>query len=81
MTRIPLAATLLLGLAAAPALAQTAPTPDDAAARTMQQNQRAYIPQPPRPQVAQDAILQDRPVAALPSVAGRRVVLADRTAR
>ena len=83
MSRIPLAAAaLLLGLATAPALAQSNPAPEDSAARTMQQNQRAYVPAPARPRASQENAVKDRPaVAALPSVSGRRLELADRTAR
>jgi len=81
MSRHTLAAALLLGLVAAPTLAQSNPTPEEsAAARTMQQNQRAYVAPPTRPQVAQEPVAKDRPVAAaVPPIARRRVVLADRT--
>ncbi len=77
MSRIPLAAAaLLLGLAAAPAFAQ-APAPEDSAAvRTMQQNQRAFIPSPAHPQVAQERAVKERPAAAAPAT-GRRFALAD----
>ncbi|MCB4824635.1 hypothetical protein [Roseicella aerolata] len=79
MSRIPLAAAaLLLGLAAAPASAQ-APAPEDsAAARTMQQNQRAFIPSPARPQVAQERAVKERPVVTAPqAIPGRRFALAN----
>ena len=69
------AAALLLGLAAPPALAQPVPAPDQA--RTLEQNQRAYVA--PRPATPQAAPAKERPVAATPPpVTGRRVELADR---
>ena len=88
MSRNPLAAAaLLLGLAAGPAFAQTAPEATQMLhARTLEQNQRAYVAPPARPpqvvqqaaqQPAQAAPAKDRPVAATP-VNGRRVVLADK---
>ena len=76
------AAALLSGLAAAPALAQTVaapvpgPVPDPA--RTLEQNQRAYVA--PRAAAPQAAPARERPVAAtLPATTGRRVELADKS--
>jgi hypothetical protein len=80
------AAALLSGLAAAPAFAQSQPASAPDHARTLEQNQRAYVAPPARPpqvvqqaaqQPAQAAPAKDRPVAATP-VNGRRVVLADK---
>jgi hypothetical protein len=74
------AAALLLGLAAAPAFAQTVPAalPAPDQARTLEQNQRAYVA--PRPAAPQAAPAKERPVATtLPPVTSRRVELADRT--
>lgn len=91
MPRNPLAAAaLLVGLAASPAFAQSLASqaaPGTDPARTLEQNQRAYVA--PRPAAAQASALQapaaqasapakERPVAAgLPHVTGRPVVLAD----
>jgi hypothetical protein len=78
MSRHTLAAALLLGLAAGPALAQTTPAESPLAPRTLEQNQRAYLAPPARPQVTQDQPVRDRPVAVAPSAtAGRRLALAD----
>ena len=71
------AAALLSGLAAAPAFAQSQPASAPDHARTLEQNQRAYVA--PRPAAPQAAPAKERPVAAtLPAVTGRRVELADR---
>lgn len=78
------AAALLSGLAAAPAPshAQNAPAPYDA--RTLEQNQRAYVaPRPSPPPMAEAAPaatpVKEKPVAATSPQAGlRRVVLADK---
>lgn len=71
---MPAAAALLLGLAAAPAFAQV-PVPEDAAARTMQQNQRAFVPAAPRPQRVEAA--KPAPVATVPAPAPRRFAQAE----
>jgi hypothetical protein len=72
------AAALLSGLAAAPAFAQSVPAAVPDHARTLEQNQRAYVA--PRPAAPQAAPAKERPVAAtLPPVTSRRVELADRT--
>ena len=80
MPRIPLAATaLLLGLAASPVFAQSLPAADPA--RTLEQNQRAYVaPRPALPPAAaaQTAPAKEKPVATLPAVATRRMELADK---
>jgi hypothetical protein len=84
MSRMSLsAAALLLGLAAAPAFAQSLPAPEESTAvRTLEQNRRAFVPPPSRPQVAQDQPARDRPAAAtLPSAAVRRLALADEPQR
>lgn len=86
MPRISLAAALLLGLGAAPAFAQSGDATPDSPSRTLLQNQRAFIPDPPTTQMAQDAkpapMAKDRQAQTGPTVRpGRRVVLADRTAR
>ncbi|TDG31124.1 hypothetical protein [Paracraurococcus ruber] len=79
MSRISLAAALLLGLAAAPipasAWAQSAT--EDLAARTMQQNQRAFMPAPPRPQAAQDQAKPAPVAAAQPVPVARRFAQAE----
>ena len=76
------AAALLSGLAAAPALAQTVPGPVPDLARTLEQNQRAWVaprPAAPLPSAVQAAPAKQRPVAVtLPPVTGRPVELADR---
>jgi hypothetical protein len=71
------AAALLSSLAAAPAFAQSQPAAAPDPARTLEQNQRAYVA--PRTATPQAAPAKERPVAAtLPPVTGRRVELADR---
>ena len=79
MPRIPLAATaLMLGLAASPVFAQSLPAADPA--RTLEQNQRAYVaprPMAPPAATAQAMPPKDRPAAPLPPVASRRLELAD----
>lgn len=75
---LPAAAALLLGLAAAPAFAQTVPAAEPNQARTLEQNQRAWVAAP-RPAAPQAAPARERPVAAaLPALPGRRFELADR---
>lgn len=86
MSRISLAAGLLLGLAAAPAFAQGGDAvPENPTSRTLQQNQRAFLPAPPTTQVVQDAkqaAAKDRQAQSGPAARpGRRVVLAERSAR
>ncbi|WP_128080093.1 hypothetical protein [Roseicella frigidaeris] len=86
MSRISLAAGLLLGLAAAPALAQGSDAlPGTLTSRTLQQNQRAFLPAPPTTQVVQGAkpaVAKDRQAQSGPAARpGRRVVLAERSAR
>ncbi|MDO9710497.1 hypothetical protein [Paracraurococcus lichenis] len=77
MSRILPAAALLLGLAAAPAFAQGSPAPEDPSARTLQQNQRAFIPTPARPQPRQAEAVKQPPVAALPPAVARRFAQAE----
>jgi hypothetical protein len=86
MSRKLLAAALLLGLAAAPALAQTSPAgaPEDStAARTMAQNRRVSIGQQPAPAAggqapAREAAAKEPPRRAGPPAVARPVALADR---
>ena len=76
------AAALLLGLAASSAHAQNAAASYEA--RTLEQNQRAYVaPRPSQPPMAEAAPVagqvREKPVAAtLPQAGVRRVVLADK---
>ena len=76
------AAALLFGLAASPAFAQGQPAATADHARTLEQNQRAWVaPRLAAPPAAavQAAPAKQRPVAAtLPPVTGRPVELADR---
>ena len=86
MSRHMLAAALLLSLGAAPALAQTAPAEMSPAARTLEQNQRAFIVTPPaRPQpeqAAQAPAPKFPPVLATqPATGSRRLALADQPRR
>lgn len=80
MFRTILPAALLLGLAAVPALAQTAPD-DPAVTRTLQQNQRAYVAPvvpPSQPQAAQMPAVRTSPAAASQApVTGRRIAMAE----
>ena len=74
MSRIPLAAVLLLGLAAAPTLVQAQTGPEDPAARTLQQNRRAFIPAPALPQAVPEKAVKLPPSAATvpQQMSGRR---------
>ncbi len=79
------AAALLLGLAAAPAFAQSLTVPgsgpgESEAARTMAQNRRVFVgrPAPGGPAASSQAVAQERVAKpASPPASSRRVVLAE----